>query len=303
MIFMRIAHIPGHVASILLVAVVSAAGSDRLSAETPLWPDGAPGARGSQPADVPTLTPFFPAGGASNIAAVVICPGGGYGGLASHEGRDYALFLNEMGVAGFVLKYRLGSAGYRHPAMMQDVQRAIRLVRANAPGWGIASDKIGVMGSSAGGHLASTALTHFDDGNALTNDVVNRAGCRPDFGILCYPVITMGQFTHGGSRNNLLGNSPPADLIELLSNEKQVTAKTPPTFVWHTADDRAVSVQNSLMLADALNRANVPFESHVYQHGSHGLGLGTKNWDPSRRHPWTVECSRWLRELGMATPK
>lgn len=275
------------------------AGSERPSSEIPLWPKGAPGAHGNKPADVPTLTPFFPAAGGSNLAAVVVCPGGGYGGLSPHEGKDYARFLNELGIAAFVLKYRLGSSGYRHPAMMQDVQRAMRMVRANAADWGIVPSKIGVMGSSAGGHLASTALTHFDNGTQSAGDAVDKAGCRPDFGILCYPVITMGAFTHGGSRENLLGKSPAPELLELLSNEKQVTARTPPTFMWHTADDGGVSVRNSILFAEAMSRCKVPLELHVYQHGPHGLGLGTPTWNPSKRHPWTLECARWLKELLM----
>ncbi|MDB6028195.1 MAG: endo,4-beta-xylanase [Verrucomicrobiales bacterium] len=161
----------------------------------PLWADGAPGAKGTDAKDIPTLTPFFPKGEA-NGAAMVICPGGGYGGLADHEGKDYALFLSDHGVTCFVLKYRLGSAGYRHPIMLQDVSRALRLVRARAGEWKLDAHRIGIMGSSAGGHLASTLLTHFDAGKADAADPIDRESSRPDVGILCYPVITMGEKTH-----------------------------------------------------------------------------------------------------------
>lgn len=172
----------------------------------PLWAGSPPGALGTDPVkDIPTLTPFFPAADKATGGAVVVCPGGGYGGLASHEGRDYALWLNQHGIAAFVLKYRLGSAGYRHPVMMGDLKRAVRYVRAKAADWKLDPKRIGVMGSSAGGHLASTAVTHFDTGKGDAPDPIERASSRPDLGILCYPVITMGPNTHNGSKNNLLG--------------------------------------------------------------------------------------------------
>src|ERR1051326_7957188 len=155
----------------------------------PLWPDGAPGALGKEAKDIPTLTPFLPDPAKLTGAAIVICPGGGYGGLADHEGSQYARWLNEQGIAGFVLKYRLGSAGYRHPIMLQDAARAVRTVRARAKEWQLDDKRIGLMGSSAGGHLASTLLTHFDAGKPDAPDPVERASSRPDLGILCYPVI------------------------------------------------------------------------------------------------------------------
>ena len=168
----------------------------------PLWPGGAPGALGKDDKDIPTLTPYLPDPGKATGASVVICPGGGYGGLAPHEGADYARFLNEQGIAGFVLKYRLGSSGYRHPVMLQDAARAVRTVRARATEWNINPKKVGIMGSSAGGHLASTLLTHFDSGQSDAAEPIDRQSSRPDLGILCYPVITMGAFTHQGSKNN-----------------------------------------------------------------------------------------------------
>src|SRR5687767_7628111 len=189
----------------------------------PLWTGEVPGARGTTDKDIPTLTPFWPKPENATGAAIVICPGGGYGGLAGHEGEAYAQWLRDHGVAGFVLKYRLGSAGYRHPIMLQDVSRAVRLVRSKAAEWKLDPTKIGVMGSSAGGHLASTLLTHFDAGKPEAEDIVERQSSRPDLGILCYPVITMGEQTHKGSKKNLLGDNPSEELVRELSNELHVT--------------------------------------------------------------------------------
>jgi acetyl esterase/lipase len=266
----------------------------------PLWPDGAPGALGKADNDIPTLTPYWPDPAKATGAAIVICPGGGYGGLAGHEGEHYARFLNESGIAGFVLKYRLGSAGYRHPIMLQDAARAVRLVRARAGEWKLDPKHIGIMGSSAGGHLASTLVTHFDAGKPDEADPIERASSRPDLGILCYAVITMGEYTHRGSRSNLLGNDPSPELIREVSNELQVTKDTPPCFIWHTYEDSAVPLENSLQFAEALRKAGVPFDLHVYQKGQHGLGLGTGVWNPERRHPWTRDLVYWLKVQGFA---
>ena len=268
----------------------------------PLWPESAPGALGEQDKDIPTLTPYWPDPVKATGAAIVICPGGGYGGLAPHEGRDYARFLNEYGIAGFVLKYRLGSGGYRHPVMLQDAARAVRLVRARAGEWKLDTHRIGIMGSSAGGHLASTLVTHFDAGKPDAADLVEQQSSRPDLGILCYAVITMGQFTHQGSKQNLLGKDPSPELVRELSNELQVTKDTPPCFVWHTYEDNAVPVENSLQFAEALRRVGVPFDLHIYQKGPHGLGLGTREWNPEKRHPWTRDCIYWLRAQGFVKP-
>jgi acetyl esterase/lipase len=266
--------------------------------EFPLWTGDAPGALGKEAKDIPDLTPFFALQGKATGASFIICPGGGYASLAPHEGFHYAIWLNEQGIAGFVLKYRLGSSGYRHPAMMQDVQRAIRYVRANADKWGLDPNRIGVMGSSAGGHLASTALTHFDGGNPAAADPIERVSSRPNLGILCYPVITMGSNTHGGSKNSLLGNNPDPGLVDLLSNEKQVKTDTPPVFIFHTFEDSAVKVENALDFAAALRQHGVSFSLHIYPKGSHGMGLGSAQWDPDSRHAWTYECARWLQEQG-----
>jgi len=255
---------------------------------------------GSAEKDIPTLTPYLPEPGKASGAAVVICPGGGYGGLALHEGPDYARFLNEHGIAGFVLKYRLGSAGYRHPVMLQDAARAVRTVRARAAEWNIDPKRIGIMGSSAGGHLASTLVTHFDAGKPDSDDPVEKQSSRPDLGILCYAVITMGQFTHQGSKNNLLGKEPAPELVQLLSNETQVTRETPPCFIWHTWEDTAVPAENSLQFAEALRKAGVRFDLHIYEKGPHGLGLGTREWNPDKRHPWTGDLAYWLKAEGFA---
>jgi len=265
----------------------------------PLWPGGAPGALGTAEQDIPTLTAFLPTPEKSTGAAIVICPGGGYGGLAPHEGAGYAEWLADNGIAGIVLKYRLGSKGYRHPAMLNDAARAVRLTRANATEWKIDPKRVGIMGSSAGGHLASTLLTHFDAGKTDDADPIERFSSRPDLGILCYAVISMGPNTHGGSKKNLLGENPAPELIELLSNEKHVTKDTPPTFLWHTWEDKGVKVENSLDFAAALQRVGVPFDLHVYQKGGHGMGLGGGRAG-GVFHPWAADCLYWLKAQGFA---
>lgn len=269
--------------------MVHAAG--RPQTEFPLWEGKAPGQKGDDPRDIPTLKPYWsekPTG-----AAMVICPGGGYGGLAGHEGKGYADWLVTKGIDCFVLKYRLGSAGYRHPVMLGDVSRAIRMVRANAVAWKIDSTRIGVMGSSAGGHLTSTIVAHFDTGNAK-GDRVDQASSRPDLAVLCYPVITLGQFTHQGSKRNLLGDNPSPELVKLLSNELQVKKNSPPCFVWHTWEDRAVPVENSLLFASALRKQGVRVDLHIYENGRHGIGLGGR--DHSNLHPWTKDLMYWFKQ-------
>ncbi|MES2981185.1 MAG: alpha/beta hydrolase [Verrucomicrobiota bacterium] len=263
----------------------------------PLWAEKAPAALGETPKDIPTLTPYLPEKPGAARAAMVICPGGGYGGLADHEGSHYAKFLNEQGITAFVLRYRLGSAGYRHPVMLNDAARAVRTVRARATEWNIDPTKIGIMGSSAGGHLASTLLTHFDAGNSEAADPIDRQSSRPDLGVLCYAVITMGEFTHKGSKKNLLGENPSEELVTLLSSELQVKANTPPCFIWHTWEDGGVPVENSMLFASALRKNKVAFDFHVYQKGAHGIGLGSKG-DPATRHPWTQDLLFWLKTQG-----
>lgn len=263
----------------------------------PLWPDGAPGALGKEAKDVPTLTGFLPAPDKATGAAIIICPGGGYGHLADHEGSHYARWLNEQGIAGFVLKYRLGSSGYRHPAMLQDAARAIRTVRARAAEWKLDAKRVGIIGSSAGGHLASTTITHWDLGHTNSPDIIERQSSRPDLAILCYPVISLSrEYTHKGSRENLVGTNAPAALLTELSAELQVNKDTPPCFIWSTMEDKTVPVENSMMLASALRRVGVPFDLHVYERGPHGIGLGNKTFDTASFHPWTRDCQFWLRE-------
>jgi acetyl esterase/lipase len=266
----------------------------------PLWSGEAPGALGHADKDIPTLTPFLPAAQSATGAAMVICPGGGYGGLAPHEGEGYAHWLASRGITCFVLKYRLGSSGYRYPVELEDGARAIRLVRARANEWKLNPDRIGIIGSSAGGHLASMVMTHFDAGNSNATDVIDRQSSRPDVAVLCYPVITMGELTHQGSKHNLLGENPPPALVQETSSELQVRKDSPPCFIWSTDEDKTVPVENTLQFADALRKAGVPFEVHVYQHGGHGMGLGSKQYNPQKWHPWVAECARWLKEQGFA---
>jgi acetyl esterase/lipase len=262
----------------------------------PLWPGGAPGALGTSANDTPAITPYLCESNATG-AAMVICPGGGYGWLAPHEGEGYAQWLNQHGVTCFVLKYRLGSHGYHHPAMLNDAARAVRWVRFHAADYKIDPHRVGIMGSSAGGHLASTLLTHFDAGNPDSKDVVEQQSSRPDLGILCYAVISMDEFTHKGSRENLLGKNPSPDLVKLLSNELQVTAGTPPCFLWTTFEDTVVPMENTMQFAGMLRQNHVPFDLHVYQKGGHGMGLGDK--PPfAHPHPWAGACLFWLKAQG-----
>ena len=228
----------------------------------------------------------------ANGTAVVICPGGGYGGHAIQpEGHGIAKWLNGHGVTGVVLEYRLPAG--RHQVPLLDAQRAIRTVRANAKEWKIDPTRIGIIGFSAGGHLASTAATHFDDGDAKATDLVDRVSCRPDFAILIYPVITMDATTHQGSRHNLLGKDPSPKLIELYSNEKQVTAKTPPTFLAHAKDDTVVVPANSQMFHDAMKTHKVPSQYLELASGGHGLnGYKGPMWDA-----WQEKSLAWLAEL------
>lgn len=265
-----------------------------------LWPGGAPGKLGEKDDDKPSLTAYLPAPEKATGAAMVICPGGGYGGLAGHEGQGYAEWLAQNGIAGLVLKYRLGSKGYRHPAMLNDAARAVRLARTKAADWKIDPERVGIMGSSAGGHLASTLLTHFDAGKADAADPIERLSSRPTLGVLCYAVISMGPNTHGGSKQNLLGDNPAPELVESLSNEKKVTKETPPTFLWHTVEDTAVKVENSLDFAAALRKAGVPFDLHIYEKGAHGIGLsiGQNGVGPGEVHPWGKDLLFWLKGRG-----
>jgi len=270
----------------------------------PLWPHGAPGALGKEPADIPTLTIFRPDPAKATGAAVVICPGGGYGFLAvEHEGSEVATWLNSLGIAGVMLKYRLAPK-YHHPAMINDANRAIRTVRAKAEEWHLDPHKIAILGFSAGGHLASTAGTHYDLGKPDAEDPIERVSSRPDRMILVYPVIAIATpFGHTGSRDNLLGKNPSKELLASLSNETQVTKDTPPTFLAHTNSDAAVPAENSLLFALELRKNKVPVELHLFEKGQHGLGLGT-GWEKGHIAPepafqaWPGLCATWLRGQG-----
>jgi acetyl esterase/lipase len=270
-----------------------------------LWSEGAPGAKGTDPEqDVPTLTVWRPHREVATGSAVVVCPGGGYQILAmDHEGRQVAQWLNSMGITAFVLKYRLGPR-YQHPAMLQDAARAIRTVRAAADRMQIDPHRIAILGFSAGGHLASTAGTHFDAGKPDAPDPIERVSSRPDRMILVYPVIALATpYGHTRSLRNLLGKNPPRELVESLSNERQVTQDTPPTFLAHTNADTGVPAENALLFAMALRKAKVPVELHLFERGPHGLGLGDGiaafrvPAEPSFK-AWPKLCETWLRNQG-----
>jgi acetyl esterase/lipase len=263
----------------------------------PLWEAGAPGALGTADEDKPTLTIYMPAATTGPMTAVIVAPGGGYRNLSMNkEGRQPATYLNALGIAAFVLKYRLGPK-YHHPIELGDMQRAIRTVRARAAEWHIDAARIGVMGFSAGGHLASTASTHFDSGKATATDPIDRAGSRPDFAILGYPVISMTEsFTHQGSKMNLLGDNPDPTLARSLSTDTQVTSSTPPTFIFHTNADTTVPVENSVFYFLALRKAGVPAEMHIFKDGPHGVGLALQ--DPALSE-WPTVLTNWLKAIGM----
>jgi acetyl esterase/lipase len=258
-----------------------------------LWPDGTvPG--GPNAEGLPRLTPYLVAGEAVR-GAVVVCPGGGYRGRAAHEGEPVARWLNVAGIHAFVLDYRV--APHKHPLPLLDAQRALRTVRARAREWRADPQRLGILGFSAGGHLAATAATRFDAGDPGAADPVERESSRPDAAVLCYPVVSFVEHRHTGSMQNLLGEDPPEDQRRLLSNELHVTAQTPPVFIWHTAEDAGVPVENSLLFAAALRRHKVPFALHVFPHGRHGLGLAAEQ---PLAETWTELCAAWLRSLGFA---
>jgi len=275
----------------------------------PLWPEGVPGAKaigdersesGGRLSNVsaPTLTVYTPAVDRPNGTAVIIAPGGGYGMLSTErEGVQYANWLSTLGVTSFVLKYRMKEFG--HPAPLQDVLRAVRLVRSRAAEFMINPARVGVMGSSAGGHLAASAGTLFDHADGKTGAALDATSARPDFLILMYPVITMDDpHAHAGSRKNLLGENPSTELLNLASMEKQVTAATPPTLLIHTQEDQSVPVENSILFYQALTRAKVPAEMYLFEHGSHGMGMKAEFGTAS---DWPARAAEWLRNRGLLT--
>jgi acetyl esterase/lipase len=262
-----------------------------------LWQGGAPGALGNAEEDRPTLTIYLSDSAKAAGFGVVVCPGGGYQMLAmDHEGRQVVQWLNGLGIAAFVLKYRLGPR-YHHPLEMQDGQRAMRFVRFHARDYGVPPDRIGIWGFSAGGHLASTVGTHFDRGKPDAADPIERVSCRPDFMILAYPVISFAaSYVHKGSMRNLLGDNPDPEMVRSLSNELQVTPETPPTFLFATGSDDAVPVENSVLFYEALRRNHVPAELHIFERGPHGVGLAQK--DPALS-VWPTLLANWFRTRGL----
>ena len=258
-----------------------------------LWDQAAPLGHGDGPADIPAMIAFTPPNLPAKCATVVVCPGGGYWGLAEHEADPVAQWLNSIGIAAFVLRYRLGANNYRHPAMLMDAARAIRTVRAMAGPWQLDAGRVGILGFSAGGHLASTAATQFEPADAGRKDPMDRVSSRPDLAILVYPVITFtGPMCHEGSCANLLGPDASIELRKKLSSHLQVTAATPPCFFVHSTDDKAVPVENSIMMAEALARYQIPHEVVTYDHGGHGYGLGGND---SVLSQWPGVCAKWLR--------
>ena len=285
---------------LLLFILVSTASSYAQGTTIKLWDSGAPNAKGSEPTDIPTITPFPAPRELASRAAVVVFPGGGYSHLSEiKEGSDVARWLNSLGITAFVLKYRLGMT-YHQPNQLLDAARAVRYVRANADRWDIDPAKIGIIGFSAGGHLASTLGTHFDSGKSNSADPIERVSSRPDLMMLLYPVITMGEFAHAGSKRNLLDENPSDDLVKQYSNELHVSSDTPPAFLVHTMTDTAVPVENSLMFVQALRKAKVPVEFHLYEKGPHGFGLAPA--DPVLAS-WTARCADWLTLHGFTKPK
>jgi acetyl esterase/lipase len=263
----------------------------------PLWPESAPYAEGEGEDDIPTLTAFLPEEVNSARSAIVIFPGGGYGHLAiDHEGYEVAERFNEAGIATFVVKYRYGEK-YGHPVPLTDAKRAIRTVRSNAEKWNINPDRIGIIGFSAGGHLASTAGTYFDEGDHSAEDAIERQSSRPDFMVLVYPVITMSEeFMHEGSRRNLLGENPGPALADSLSTDKQITGRTPPAFLVHGSNDEGVPVENSLQFYRGLRDAGIATEMHLFEDGPHGFGLGE---DHPQLSGWPDLLENWLRHRGL----
>lgn len=279
------------------------------SAQTPaserLWPGDAPGSKGTASADIPSVQVFLPTADKANGAAVIVCPGGAYEFLASsYEGQTPAEWMKSLGVAAFLLKYRLGPK-YNHPVELGDAQRALRWVRANARRFGVDTSRVGIMGFSAGGHLASSAATHFDAGRAAAADTVDRHSSRPAFQILVYPVITMdASFSHLQSRTNLLGSNPSQALVDSLSSEKQVTSRTPPAFLVHGRNDNVVKFKNAQVYHDSLVKKGVPVDLRAYDNGPHGFGLADgKGGAPNLPQvaTWPGFAAQFLEAQGIMT--
>jgi acetyl esterase/lipase len=280
------------IAALLLVPLAAMQAADT---PIPIWPQGAPGALGTTEKDSPTLTPYPPDNPSG--AAMLIIPGGGYGRIYEGQAEPFALWLNEQGIAAFVLRYRLGTSGYRYPSQLQDAVEAMRQIREQAAKWKIDPHRIGAMGFSAGGHLLTTLLNRPEDGEVPGADTQGRASPRPDIAIVCYPVISMIAKPHQNSLKNLIGDAPGEELLVKTSSERQVRPGLPPVFLWQTNEDKVVSVEHSLLYAAALREHGIPHELHIYQHGKHGTGLiGTG-------HPWFGDLLFWLRAHGFVAGK
>jgi acetyl esterase/lipase len=297
---------------ITLILLLFCLGAFQTSAQEfiPLWPEKKmPNTKGLAVKDsianeriykvgTPGMYAFFPSAQENKGAAVIICPGGGYERLAYIiSGWQLAKWFNTMGISAFVLNYRLPNSPdlkERHLGPLQDAQRAMRLIRAHADKWGIKRDKVGILGTSAGGHLAATLGTHLTDVSAI-GDSLNKVTFRPDFMILISPVINLGPYAHAGSRKNLLGPNPAAELLKKYSLEQQVSAATPPAFLVHAANDKSVSPRNSLLFYQALLEKNIPASLHIYPQGGHAIALRN---NPGSTETWTELCERWLIETG-----
>ncbi len=290
------------VASLLFFA--SSLCAENAPSPAPLWENGAPGAKGSAPKDTPTITPYLLPKTDTLRPAIILCPGGGYAGLSHYEGKGHAEFFNSLGFDSFVLHYRLPKhEGYQYPIPLQDAQRAMQWVRARATEFGIDPEKIGVGGSSAGGHLAGLLATAADAADAAAPDPISRLSSKPNFLVLSFPVVTMTtQFTHEKSRDRLIGAAPTEELVTETSVEKRVAPSTPPAFVWHGKNDKIVSFNNSVLFADACKEKGVPVEIQLYEDASHGsLFSGTGDpskaeWDSSQPlNPWAEALVAWLK--------
>lgn len=293
---------------VLLTSVIISLSTMAQDFSLKVWPNGAPDSNGMKlPEEIfegrrvrnvseAEIYVYLPKQGINTGAAIVICPGGGYGMEAmDHEGYDMAEWLAEKGVAGIVLKYRLPYGHHHIP--LADVQQTIRLVRLKAAEWGINTAKIGIAGSSAGGHLASTAGTHFDLGKPEAKEKIEKMSCRPDFMLLLYPVITLNEeFSHMGSRTNLIGTENKVELVEKYSNELHVTDQTPPTFLILADDDGAVPPRNSIEFYMALKKHNIPAEMHIFSKGGHGFGMNKKNLPVDQ---WPNLFAQWMKIQGI----
>lgn len=283
----------------LTTLTLAAFGADRPTEPLRLWPAAAPGALGDAAKDTPTLTPYWPAPEKASGAVFIVCPGGGYQNLAAHEGEPFTQWLANQGIAAFVLKYRLTTDGYHVDTILLDAARAVRLIRTRATEWGLDPKRIGMIGSSAGGHLTATLATQFDAGNANAEDAIERASSRPDLAVLCYAFILFDQ-PNPEREQRFLGTDATPEKKRLLSPRLNVRTDTPPCFIWQTVEDQGVVAENALTFATALREKAVPFDLHLYEAGRHGIGLGGKDLAPDKLHPWTRDCAFWLKQRGFA---